>query len=79
GVLAFYILRFPKARLGILFRVFFYFRWIQMPAYAWGLLWVVFQLLGAFQQVSGTSNVSALAHLGGAAVGVALWWATQNR
>lgn len=79
GVLAFYILRFPKARLGILFRVFFYFRWIQMPAYAWGLLWVILQLLGAFQQVSGTSNVSALAHLGGAAVGVAFWWATANR
>lgn len=79
GILAFYILRFPKARLGILFRFFLYFRWIQMPAYAWGLLWVALQLLGAYQQVSGASNVSALAHLGGAAVGVALWWATQDR
>jgi membrane associated rhomboid family serine protease len=79
GILAFYILRFPKARLGILFRFFLYFRWIQIPAYAWGLLWVAFQLLGAYQQVSGASNVSALAHLGGAAVGVALWWATHDR
>lgn len=79
GILAYYILRFPKARLGILFRFFVYFRWIQMPAYAWGLLWMAFQLFGAYLQVSGASNVSALAHLGGAAVGVALWWATHNR
>jgi membrane associated rhomboid family serine protease/Zn-finger nucleic acid-binding protein len=79
GILAYYVLRFPKARLGILFRFFLYFRWIQMPAYAWGLLWVAFQLVGALQQVSGASNVSALAHLGGAAVGVAFWWATHGR
>jgi membrane associated rhomboid family serine protease len=32
------------------------------------------QLLLASLQREGVSNVSALAHLGGAAVGVAFWW-----
>lgn len=79
GVLAFYILRFPKAQLGFLFRFLLYFRWIRLPAYGWGLLWVGMQILGASLQISGASNVSALAHLGGAAVGVVFWWATLNR
>ena len=77
-MLAYYTLTFPKARLGILMRIFFYFRWIRLPAYAWGLLWIAFQLLGVYLQISGASNVSALAHLGGVAVGVAVWWATRN-
>lgn len=78
GVLAYYILTFPKARLGFLMRYFFYFQWIRLPAYGWGLIWIAFQLLGAYLQVRGASNVSALAHLGGAAVGVVFWWARRN-
>lgn len=78
GILAYYILTFPKARLGILFRWFFYFQWIRVPAYGWGLIWIAFQLLGAYLQVRGASNVSALAHLGGAAVGVVFWWVRRN-
>jgi membrane associated rhomboid family serine protease len=37
------------------------------------ILWILLQVFGAFQQVHGFSNVSALAHLGGAGVGFTAW------
>jgi len=73
GIIAFYALKFPHARLGFLWRLYWYFRWIQLPAWGAFCLWIALQLLGALEQISGFTNVSALAHLGGAAVGVALW------
>jgi membrane associated rhomboid family serine protease len=68
GVLAYYCLRFPKASVGFIW----YFRWIRLPVGYMFALWVFLQMILAFKQISGFSNVSALAHLGGAAVGVAL-------
>ena len=73
GVITFYALRFPEARLGILLRYFLVFGWLYMPAYAALILWFLIQFLMVFLQFSGASDVSALAHLGGAAVGVAAW------
>ncbi len=66
GVIAYYAVAFPKARLGVLF---FFLFWLRLPAYAWLVLWGLFQLLTAHAQLAGTTNVSALGHLGGAAVG----------
>jgi membrane associated rhomboid family serine protease len=40
-------------------------------------IWIIFQILGAYLQVTGLSNVSALAHLGGASVGIIFWWKTR--
>jgi hypothetical protein len=37
------------------------------------ITWTLVQLVGAAQQVSGLTNVSALGHLGGAAVGLGFW------
>lgn len=73
GIIVFYALKYPRAKLGYLFRVMVYFRWIRMPAYVMLIFWVVTQLLGAAQQIAGATNVSSLAHLGGAAVGFAFW------
>lgn len=74
GIIVFYALQFPKARLGFLFRYFVYFRWLQIPA--WGALglWLLLQTIELVQQVHGVSNVAATAHLGGAAVGFAGWF-----
>jgi membrane associated rhomboid family serine protease len=69
GVLVFYTLKFPQARLGFLFRWY----WIHLPAWSAFGIWVVLQLWGAYQQISGFSDVSALAHLGGTGAGVVLW------
>jgi membrane associated rhomboid family serine protease len=75
-LIAFYALKFPHARLGILMRFGFVFipRWIQFPAWCAFLLWLLLQFWGAYEQIAGFSNVSSLAHLGGTAVGVVLWF-----
>jgi membrane associated rhomboid family serine protease len=58
---------------------FGFFRWIQMPAYAAFILWLILQIWTMLQQVSGFGNVSALAHLGGVLTGVAFWWLTREK
>jgi membrane associated rhomboid family serine protease/Zn-finger nucleic acid-binding protein len=73
GVITFYALKFPMESLGI-----FYYRLIALPAWSAFLLWVLFQIWGAYQQVHGFSNVSAMAHLGGTAVGIAAWLLWRN-
>ena len=79
GVIAYYALRFPRARLGIMFGYWFYFRWVHFPAYVGLLFWFVLQFLLAFEQKLGIGNVAAFAHLGGAAVGVAAWLLWRSR
>jgi membrane associated rhomboid family serine protease len=71
GVLAYYAIAFPNVRLGFLWRYYFWFRWIRIPAWSALVLFVLLQLGIAYLQVKGFSNVSALGHLGGLVVGVA--------
>lgn len=81
GVMAFYALKFPRARLGVIRRYgygFFsrygsYAGWIQFPAWGAFALWAILQLVGAYEQIRGFGQVSSMAHLGGVAVGVAAW------
>jgi membrane associated rhomboid family serine protease/Zn-finger nucleic acid-binding protein len=70
GVLVFYALQFPHARLG-----FFWWRfgWVRLPAWSAFILWFLLQIVGAFEQIAGFSNVSSLAHLGGVTTGFVLW------
>ena len=79
GLIAFYALKFPHARLSVLLRVGFRpIRWIYFPAWVGFCAWVMIQCLGALQQTAGVTNVSALAHLGGATVGLLLWLKWRN-
>lgn len=73
GVLAFYALKFPKVRLKMLFRYLVFPRWLSISARTAFFVWIAIQMFGAWAQVSGFSNVSALAHLGGAGAGFACW------
>src|SRR5438477_12429303 len=73
GLITFYALAFPQAKIGFLWRYFYYFRWIRLPAWFVFVLWILFQIIGAYEQKIGISSVSSFAHLGGAAVGVAAW------
>ncbi len=70
GVITFYALAFPRAKIAFLWRSFFYFRWIRLPAWFVFVLWILFQIIGAYEQKIGISAVSSFAHLGGAAVGL---------
>jgi membrane associated rhomboid family serine protease len=73
GVLVFYTLQFPRAKLGILFRFIWRFAWLRIPAWFAFLIWLAFQLFGVYDQLHGFNNVASLAHLGGVATGVVLW------
>jgi len=75
GVLAYYAVTFPRAKLGFMLRLYWVFRWFRISA-VWALvLFVGIQLFGAWQQRMGFSNTSSFGHLGGLAVGLAagLW------
>jgi membrane associated rhomboid family serine protease len=70
GVLVFYALEFPRARLGFLFRWHY---WINLPAWGAFAVWMLLQFWGAYKQVGGFGQVSSLAHLGGVAAGIVMW------
>jgi membrane associated rhomboid family serine protease len=78
GLITFYALAFPQAKIGFLWRYFYYFRWIRLPAWFDFVLWILFQIIGAYEQKIGISSVSSFAHLGGAAVGVIAWFLTRK-
>jgi membrane associated rhomboid family serine protease len=69
GVIAYYALTYPKARIGMRYYVLLFY----MPAYVWFFIWIGLQLLIAREQLAGAGNVSALAHLGGVTVGATAW------
>lgn len=78
GVIVFYALKFPHARLGFMFRSL-RFRWVHIPAWGALVLWMLLQILGTIEQLAGISNVSALAHLGGALTGFVFWLAWRKQ
>jgi membrane associated rhomboid family serine protease len=78
GLLAFYALKFPDAKLGILFRVYLNYCWIPLPAWTAFVIWILFQVWGSYEQVHSIGDVSSLAHLGGVAAGVIAWLAWRN-
>ncbi len=78
GIIVYYAMRCPKARLAIgLFRGP-WVRYLRFPAWFALVLWIGLQVLGVLEQVSGFTNVSAAAHLGGAGVGVLAWSVWRN-
>ncbi|MFC1672141.1 rhomboid family intramembrane serine protease [Planctomycetota bacterium] len=74
GVIVFYALKFPRAKLGFLIRHYYIWRWAYMPAFVALILWMIIQFGLAYAQVRGFSNVSAFAHLGGALIGFITWY-----
>jgi membrane associated rhomboid family serine protease len=73
GLLAFYALRFPGARMALVFRLFYRFAFLKIPVAVVAVFWLLLQIVGAVAQRDGCTRVSAFAHLGGIAVGVAFW------
>lgn len=78
GLVVFYGLQFPRVRLLILMRLLLFYP-VRLSASAALLLWFLVQLIGAWKQIAGFSNISSLAHLGGAAVGLLFWLTWKNR
>ena len=79
GVIVFYALKFPRAKLAFLMRWgIVWFRWIRLPAWFVFVLWILFQIIGAWEQKSGISSVSSFAHIGGGFVGFIAWLMWRN-
>jgi membrane associated rhomboid family serine protease len=76
GVIVFYAMKFPDAKLRY-FRLWSG-RWITMPASLALGLWVFSQLFASSSLIGGRSDLSLLAHLGGATVGFGFWWLWRN-
>lgn len=76
GILTFYGLQFPRARIGFLLRFpsLFFIRWVNLRAWVYVLFWIVLQTIGAFRQSGAYTQVSVWAHLGGVAVGFLFWF-----
>jgi membrane associated rhomboid family serine protease/Zn-finger nucleic acid-binding protein len=80
GMITFYALNFPRVKLGFLMRYgWWWFRWIRLPSWFVFILWILFQAVGAWEQVAGISAVSSLAHIGGAVVGFVAWLLWRSR
>lgn len=69
GVMLFYAFHFPKKQLGIIFL----FQWVRVPAQLYVALWLIYQLMGALDQMQNASPISYVAHLGGGVIGYAFW------
>lgn len=82
GVLGAYLISFPHARVLTLFIIFFFVRFIEIPAFAFLIVWFLFQFIsgaaeyGAFQQ---TGGVAYWAHMGGFVFGVIFIWVFPKR
>lgn len=80
ALIAYYALRFPGARMALVFRLFWRFAFLKIPVFVAVAFWLLMQVFGAVAQRSGCTRVSAFAHLGGFAVGVAFWgWSMRDR
>jgi membrane associated rhomboid family serine protease len=73
GLLAYYVLSFPHARLQMPVRPLIRPLWFEVPAWVFFVGWIILQIGGALDQVSGQGDVASLAHLGGLTIGLAFW------
>lgn len=73
GVMGAYLIRFPKARVTVLFFLFFFIRIFQVPASVVLGFWIFFQFISGFGSLGGSGGgVAFFAHIGGFAFGILL-------
>lgn len=69
GILGLYLRLFPKARVGVLVPIFFFFRRLIMPAWAVLTFWFAIQILEGYfsliQHGSDKGGIAFFAHIGG--------------
>ncbi|MFW6104291.1 MAG: rhomboid family intramembrane serine protease [Candidatus Bipolaricaulota bacterium] len=70
GVMAAYLLLYPNSRIVTLVPIFFFFTFIQIPAFIMVGLWFLFELFMAFGDSVG--SVARWAHVGGFLAGILL-------
>ncbi len=88
GVMVFYVLQFPHARvlwipLGWVVRLGLWYGWRGrvrrgLPVMVFLVLYLGFELVALYAQLTGVGRVSALAHLGGGGMGALIWLAWRR-
>jgi len=72
GVLGAYLIRFPRARVLVVFWFLFFIRLIYVPALIVLGFWIFLQVVSALGAPAGQGGVAWYAHIGGFAAGMAL-------
>ena len=73
GVLAAYMLCFPRARITTLIIIFFFFRIVRIPAIILLGLWIVLQIISGLTELTARAGgIAWFAHMGGFAAGLVL-------
>ena len=79
GVLAAYLMLYPRAQVRVLVIILIFVRFISLPAVAVLAGWLLLQFLSAPAAFSGGSGVAYFAHIGGFAAGLVLTPFFKNR
>jgi len=74
GVMGAYLIMYPHAQVLTLIWIIFFIRLIWLPAYAIIVYWVIIQVLSQASLRGQQGGVAYLAHIGGFAAGVALFF-----
>jgi len=73
GILAYYAVTFPKKRIGFMFRILYFIRFLKVPSILYFGLWIIMQIVYSItQSTHGNGGVSALGHLGGIIIGLVM-------
>ncbi|WP_418791564.1 rhomboid family intramembrane serine protease [Phosphitispora sp. TUW77] len=73
GILGAYFVGYPRAKVLTLVPIFFFFTFIEIPAFVFLLIWFLTQWLSGFLTLGAAGNMVAWwAHIGGFAVGAAV-------
>ena len=72
GVLAAYLILYPRAKVRVLMVIVIFIRWIQLPAFVVLAVWILFQLIGAPASLVAEGGTAYFAHIGGFVAGLAL-------
>jgi membrane associated rhomboid family serine protease len=70
GVMGAYLLLYPRARILTLIPIFFFFRFVELPAFIFLGFWLFLQLFSANLTPSNVGGVAFWAHIGGFVAGL---------
>ncbi|UCG43910.1 MAG: rhomboid family intramembrane serine protease [candidate division WOR-3 bacterium] len=79
GVMGAYFVLYPRARVLTLVPIFFFIRFIHLPAFVLLGFWILLQMLYGCSSVGGGAGVAYFAHIGGFVVGVLLGLLVKRR
>ena len=72
GVLAAYLILYPRAKVRVLLVILIFIRWIRMPAFVVLAAWALMQVLAAPTSIGAEGGTAYFAHIGGFVAGLAL-------